>query len=136
MIGIVGGITLIPFILKILIGLLSDRVNLLKMGHRKPSIIHSPKPARVSDTNAEFFHTLSGVLRELVPDSLAVPLLTPGTTDSCFFRRKGVNSYGLFPAIIDPGELARFHGIDERISIDNLRLGTQILFEVLRKMSQ
>jgi PAT family beta-lactamase induction signal transducer AmpG len=38
-IGIVGGITLIPFILKVLIGLLSDRVSLLGLGHRKPFIV-------------------------------------------------------------------------------------------------
>ncbi|NMC14521.1 MAG: MFS transporter [Chloroflexi bacterium] len=39
LIGIVSGITLIPFVLKIFIGLLSDRVNLFKLGHRKPYII-------------------------------------------------------------------------------------------------
>jgi PAT family beta-lactamase induction signal transducer AmpG len=39
LIGIVGGITLLPFILKIFIGLLSDRVNLFKQGHRKPYIL-------------------------------------------------------------------------------------------------
>ncbi|MFZ5809525.1 MAG: MFS transporter [Chloroflexota bacterium] len=39
LIGIVGGITLLPFILKIFIGLLSDRVNLLRLGHRKPYIL-------------------------------------------------------------------------------------------------
>jgi PAT family beta-lactamase induction signal transducer AmpG len=38
-IGIVGGITLIPFVLKVFIGLLSDRVNLIGLGHRKPYII-------------------------------------------------------------------------------------------------
>lgn len=38
-IGIVGGITLIPFVLKVFIGLLSDRLNLLGLGHRKPYII-------------------------------------------------------------------------------------------------
>ncbi|MDY6875971.1 MAG: MFS transporter [Chloroflexota bacterium] len=38
-IGIIGGITLIPFILKIFIGLLSDRVNLAGLGHRKPYIV-------------------------------------------------------------------------------------------------
>ncbi|MEA3342301.1 MAG: MFS transporter, partial [Chloroflexota bacterium] len=38
-IGIVGGITLIPFVLKIFIGLLSDRVNLAGLGHRKPYIV-------------------------------------------------------------------------------------------------
>lgn len=39
LIGIAGGITLTPFILKIFIGLLSDRVNPLRLGHRKPYII-------------------------------------------------------------------------------------------------
>ena len=38
-IGIVGGITLVPFILKVFIGLLSDRVNLFGQGHRKPYIV-------------------------------------------------------------------------------------------------
>jgi len=38
-IGIVGGITLVPFVLKIFIGLLSDRVNLAGLGHRKPYIV-------------------------------------------------------------------------------------------------
>jgi hypothetical protein len=28
-----------------------------------------------------------------------------------------INTYGLFPAIITPEELACFHGIDERISL-------------------
>jgi len=39
LIGVVGGITLIPFVLKIFIGLLSDKVNLLKMGNRRPYIM-------------------------------------------------------------------------------------------------
>jgi len=38
-IGIVGGVTLIPFVLKILSGLLSDRVSLLGLRHRRPYII-------------------------------------------------------------------------------------------------
>jgi PAT family beta-lactamase induction signal transducer AmpG len=38
-IGVVGGITLIPFVLKVFIGLLSDRVNLVGLGHRKPYIV-------------------------------------------------------------------------------------------------
>jgi PAT family beta-lactamase induction signal transducer AmpG len=39
LIGIVGGITLIPFVLKVFIGLLSDRVSLFKQGYRKPYIV-------------------------------------------------------------------------------------------------
>jgi len=37
-VGIFGFIALLPFILKIGLGILSDRVNLLGMGHRKPYI--------------------------------------------------------------------------------------------------
>jgi PAT family beta-lactamase induction signal transducer AmpG len=39
LIGIVGGITLLPFLLKIFIGLLSDSINLFGRGHRKPYIL-------------------------------------------------------------------------------------------------
>jgi MFS family permease len=38
-IGIVAAIAMFPFILKVFIGLLSDRVSLFKKGHRKPYII-------------------------------------------------------------------------------------------------
>ena len=38
-VGIFGAIALIPFVLKVFLGMLSDRVNLFGMGHRKPYII-------------------------------------------------------------------------------------------------
>jgi PAT family beta-lactamase induction signal transducer AmpG len=38
-IGILGTIAMIPFILKIFLGLLSDKVNLFGKGHRKPYIL-------------------------------------------------------------------------------------------------
>lgn len=34
---------------------------------------------------------------------------------------------GLIPITIDQGELDRMHGIDERISLDNLCLGTRVV---------
>jgi len=38
-IGLIGGISLVPFVLKIFIGLLSDKVNLAGWGYRKPYIL-------------------------------------------------------------------------------------------------
>jgi MFS family permease len=38
-VGIFSAVALIPFVLKILLGMLSDKVNLLGKGHRKPYII-------------------------------------------------------------------------------------------------
>lgn len=39
LIGTAGAVALLPFVLKIFIGMLSDKVNLLGMGHRKPFMI-------------------------------------------------------------------------------------------------
>lgn len=39
LIGIISTIAMVPFVLKIFIGLLSDRVNLFKFGYRKPYIL-------------------------------------------------------------------------------------------------
>ena len=38
-IGLMGTIVLIPFVLKIFLGMLSDRINLFNLGHRKPYIV-------------------------------------------------------------------------------------------------
>jgi len=38
-IGVAGGIALLPFVLKIFIGMLSDKVNLAGLGHRKPFMV-------------------------------------------------------------------------------------------------
>jgi PAT family beta-lactamase induction signal transducer AmpG len=38
-VGVFGAIALIPFVIKIFLGMLSDRFNLLGMGHRKPYIL-------------------------------------------------------------------------------------------------
>ena len=38
-IGILGTIALMPFVLKVFLGMLSDKVNLFGLGHRKPYIV-------------------------------------------------------------------------------------------------
>ncbi len=96
--------------------------------------IQPPVNSPVSEEKSEFYQTLSAVLKEIVPTGITAPMLSPGTTDLCFFRSRGVNCYGLIPAILTPDELARFHGIDERISIENLQLGTRVIYRVLEQM--
>ena len=61
--------------------------------------------------------------------SAIVPFLTVGATDARFFRREGIPSYGfgMFSekmSFEDYGIM--FHGDDERIDVDSLRLSTQM----------
>jgi acetylornithine deacetylase/succinyl-diaminopimelate desuccinylase-like protein len=87
-----------------------------------------------SDSATEFFHTLADTLLTLGPRGLVTPYLTPGATDSRFFRRAGMKAYGFMPMLLDNQELSRIHGVDERISTANLRFGIQVVFETLRKL--
>jgi acetylornithine deacetylase/succinyl-diaminopimelate desuccinylase-like protein len=95
-------------------------------------VVQCPEPSTVSALEHPLFRAMADATARLVPDSVTVPMLTPGATDAAFFRRRGIDTYGMFPAIITPEELAGLHGIDERISIDNLRFGTRLVYEVLR----
>jgi len=50
-----------------------------------------------------------------------------GFTDSHYFRRMGIASYGLGPFPLTQGESRGVHGNDERVSVDALRYGVAVL---------
>ncbi|MCA9568577.1 MAG: peptidase dimerization domain-containing protein, partial [Myxococcales bacterium] len=75
-----------------------------------------------------FFETLSAYAVEGHPEAVAAPLLSPGFTDSLFLRPVGAKAYGYIPIVIDAKERATMHGDDERLSLENLRHGTRVLF--------
>jgi len=74
------------------------------------------------------------VVREHVEEALVVPVVCVGFTDSRTFRRLGVPAYGFSPTLATDEERRTIHGHDERIQIESLRLGLQILFGVVRRM--
>jgi len=87
-----------------------------------------------SPVQTELFSILGDVIRERVQNALVLPSISPGFTDSRIFRQRGVVAYGLIPVLLEPVEAATIHGHNERISIENLRLGTQFLFETVRRV--
>jgi len=89
-----------------------------------------------SPFNSAMFKAIEAAASRQRPHSLTVPLQSPGSTDSRHFRTLGVKAYGLVPIIITQEELDTFHGVDERISVDNLVLGTRIILEVVLRLCQ
>lgn len=87
-----------------------------------------------SDTN--LFDILSSVLKDNVKDAAVTQYLSPGATDSRFFREKGFECYGIVPILIPMEEVSMLHGVDESISLENLKLGTKVLFETLVGFNQ
>jgi acetylornithine deacetylase/succinyl-diaminopimelate desuccinylase-like protein len=89
-----------------------------------------------STTETPLYNAITQVLREFEPGCGVTPTLTTGGTDSRFFRENGSICYGFQPMIPDePNDQLnkRMHGIDERITIENLVYGTSILYETVKR---
>ncbi len=77
------------------------------------------------------------VVREKMgEDAFVMPILSPGFTDSHAYRHAGAQAYGFTPCLLTREDLAGIHGHNEKISVDNLKLGTEVLFEVVRRLAQ
>ena len=89
----------------------------------------SPFPSPLSDL-------LAKVSGSLIPGATLVPAITVGGTDNRFFRRKGATAYGyaLFsPAVTFEKFRSMFHGQDERIDPESLRLSTELWYRTAKE---
>jgi acetylornithine deacetylase/succinyl-diaminopimelate desuccinylase-like protein len=99
-------------------------------------VVHANEP---SESSAEtlLYEIIASVLREFEPDCGVTPLLMTGGTDSRYFREKGSICYGFHPMRPEASNentiMKREHGIDERISVENLVFGTSVLFETVKR---
>lgn len=81
------------------------------------------------------FEALEQACRAHLPHAVVTPTICVGGTDSRFFRQRGVPSYGLVPGMFTAEDLKGFHGLNERLSIDNLVLGTKIVHEATLRIA-
>jgi acetylornithine deacetylase/succinyl-diaminopimelate desuccinylase-like protein len=88
-----------------------------------------------SPAEGELYDLLAGTLRDHDPEGIPMPVMAPFATDAKFTSELGVPTYGFSPLRLDPEErfLDRFHGVDERVSLDALRFGLPVLYDVVRR---
>ena len=102
------------------LGDLADRVEMVE-SHDDPSTS--------STTDSPLWDSLARVSRSFYEGSHLVPMLSVGATDARFFRRLGATAYGfgLFSQKLTFEDFGRmFHGDDERVDTDSLRLSTEL----------
>lgn len=87
-----------------------------------------------SSMDTEFVRVVHEVVAEVAEGAHIAPEMTSGFTDSRIYRVRGIPAYGFVPCLVRPEELAGVHGHNERLSVDNLRLGMQVLYEVVRRL--
>jgi acetylornithine deacetylase/succinyl-diaminopimelate desuccinylase-like protein len=89
-----------------------------------------------STTQTPLYSAISSVLKDFEPNCGVTPSLATGGTDSRFFREMGSVCYGFHPILPDePNDKLeqRMHGIDERITVENLVFGTSMFYETVKR---
>jgi len=85
-----------------------------------------------SGYNTPYFRGIRKVVGAMKGQVPVLPFLTTGATDMRYFRNLGIPAYGFFPATLSSDESLRMHGIDERISVANIREGLEGCCEILK----
>ena len=94
-------------------------------------------PASISRTDNPLWESLQRAVNRPFPSARLSPQMTVGFTDARVYRDLGAVAYGagLFSPDLDAGDFSRrFHGHDERIDVESLRLTTQLWLDVVRDL--
>ena len=96
-----------------------------------------PEAPALSSTDTPLWSSLADAIQIAYPDARVVPSIVTGGTDARFFRSKGIPAYGagLLSNKISFAEFQnRFHGNNERIDVESLRLTTELWLNVCDRL--
>ena len=82
-----------------------------------------------SPTSTPLWDSMQRAVNRSYPEATLMPSLASGTTDARYLRPAGVVTYGfgLLSKKVSPAEFwSRFHGKDERIDLESLRLSVEL----------
>jgi len=90
-------------------------------------------PSYETTFDGDLVDAMNAALLALDPDGRTVPYMLSGGTDAKAFARLGIRCFGFAPLRLPPDLdfASLFHGVDERVPIDALRFGTDVLAHFL-----
>jgi acetylornithine deacetylase/succinyl-diaminopimelate desuccinylase-like protein len=90
-----------------------------------------------SPTGNRLWDALTASMASAYPEARIVPSIVTGGTDARFFRNRGVVAYGagLLSPEVDTAEFfRRFHGHNERIDVESLRLTVGLWLDIVERL--
>jgi len=90
-------------------------------------------PAYQTSFDGDLVDAMNAAVHAVDPDGRTVPYMLSGGTDAKSFSRLGIRCFGFSPLRLPPDLdfSSLFHGVDERVPIDALRFGADVLAHFL-----
>lgn len=98
--------------------------------------VTGPGGTEASPENNELYQALVREAKVEYPGAEVTPYLFQAGTDAGAWRSRGIPVYGIYPYAISDDELSRMHGNDERVSIESLRKGTQMIYRTILNVAK
>ncbi len=86
-----------------------------------------------STTDTDLFRAIEKTAARMAPGVPVVPTLLTSWTESALLRPLGIAAYGFDPLTLDETEADLSHGDDERVSLDNVARGAEIIYGIVRE---
>ena len=77
------------------------------------------EPSAVSNVDTASFAVLHKTIHQTIPAAVVAPALLVASTDSRHYRSLTKNIFRFLPVTVGPEDISRYHGIDERISVED-----------------
>jgi carboxypeptidase PM20D1 len=77
------------------------------------------EPSAITDVESMNFNLIHRTIRQTAPEALVAPALLVATTDSRHYRSLTGNIFRFLPIALGPEDVKRYHGVDERIAIQD-----------------
>jgi acetylornithine deacetylase/succinyl-diaminopimelate desuccinylase-like protein len=120
-----------------------DMIGELKRVIADPNVeIASPRTGRGAQAAVHESSTDTALYRALVesagtvwPGVPVTPYLFQAGTDASAWRSRGVPVYGIYPYPLTNEDLSRMHGNDERVPVESLEQGTDLIYRTLVRVA-
>lgn len=99
-------------------------------------VLLSGPPSSPAPIDTELYEILESEMLRREPGSRVGPMAFAGTTDSRFFRNRGVVAYGVSPFKVNYYDAAGVHAEDERIRVPFFSQGVDLMGGVVRRFCE
>ncbi len=83
--------------------------------------------------DSDVFRALDAAVRETYPGAAVTPGLFEAATSASPWWQRGIPVYGIYPYATDDDTMSRMHGNDERIRVDALARGTELMYRLFNR---
>jgi acetylornithine deacetylase/succinyl-diaminopimelate desuccinylase-like protein len=107
------------------------RVKQLMPKGGEVEVLLAGEPTPESSTDTDLFRTVASAMQKAEPGSVVGPVVSAGTSDSRYFRARGLIAYGIAPFKVNYYDAETVHANDERIRATFFTQGVRLMRQMV-----